>query len=125
MTKGSQEQIDETRLMLTVDPGGEHVGVALWFYYEGYGWRCDHAQEMNPAEFVEFLERYLEAGTIGTVVYESWQLYADKAQQQVGSELEVVQLIGVIKYLVGSIEQEWPLESVISQQYGLLYSRHS
>src|SRR5690625_5915891 len=74
--------------MLTVDPGPEHTGIALWFYYPGKGWRCDHAQEISPGDFVTSLENYLKSNSLGTVVYESWQLYADKAQQQVGSDLD-------------------------------------
>src|SRR5690625_5613058 len=98
--------------MLTVDPGPEHTGIALWFYYPGRGWRCDHAQEISPGDFVTSLENYLKSNSLGTVVYESWQLYADKAQQQVGSELETVQLIGVIRYLVERDEPDWPFEPV-------------
>lgn len=101
--------IDQTRMMVSVDPGGVHVGVAMWTYdADGGGWGCDHAQEMTVPEFIEFLERQFAAGSVATVVYESWQLYADKAQEQVGSELEVVQLIGVIKHLASRAPVPWP-----------------
>ncbi len=106
-------QIDQTRLMVSVDPGGEHVGVAMWSYEADLGgWGCDYAAEMNPEEFVLFLEAQFKAGGTATIVYESWQLYADKAQQQVGSDLEVVQLIGVIKYLASRAPVPWPGKKV-------------
>lgn len=108
----TKTDIDHQRPILTVDPGSEHTGIALWFYYPGKGWRCDHAQEISPGDFVTSLENYLKSNSLGTVVYESWQLYADKAQQQVGSELETVQLIGVIRYLVERDEPDWPFEPV-------------
>lgn len=102
-----QTKIDETRMMISVDPGDVHVGVAFWTCIDGQ-WGCDYAKEMKPEEFEDYLQVHLASGAIGTVVYESWQLYADKAGQQVGSEMGASQLIGVIKFLVRKTATNWP-----------------
>lgn len=100
--------LDTGRLVLSVDPGDKHVGVALWAYEEDKGWICESAQETTVAEFVDILEVGLKGGGIGCVVYEIFQLYGDKAQAQTGSEFETSQLIGVIKYLVDKAPTLWP-----------------
>lgn len=107
---------------VSVDPGGEHVGVAWWVNLEppsdevaGSGWYCKWAREMTPDEFMGFLARELLSGTIDIVIYESFRLMADRAMQQVGSDMPTSQLIGVIKWLAGGLAQakaRWPAPEV-------------
>jgi len=110
-------EIDTGQMMVTVDPGDRHVGVAYWTFEDG-AWGCEHAQEMEPEQFTDYLRTHLVTGAIGTVVYESWQLYGDKAAEQVGSEMLTSQLIGVIKYLVRQTQVNWPMNApqIFSQQ---------
>src|SRR5699024_7973042 len=108
----TKTDIDHQRPILTVDPGSEHTGIALWFYYPGKGWRCDHAQEISPGDFVTSLENYLQSNSLGTVVYESGQLYAAKAQQLVGSGRWTVRLIGVHRHRVERDGPDWAFEPV-------------
>lgn len=101
-------KLDTGRLVVSVDPGDKHVGVAIWGHDPQQGWTCEAAQEMTVPEFVSMLETGLKLGGIGCVVYEIFQLYGDKAQAQTGSEFETSQLIGVIKYLVSKAPELWP-----------------
>lgn len=108
--------------LLAVDPGGEHVGVSWWVAAEpptdhegGQGWYCKWSAEMQPDQFMGFLARELLSGTIDIVVYESFRLMADRAMQQVGSDMPTSQLIGVIKWLAGGLAQakaRWPAPEV-------------
>ncbi len=93
--------LDTTRDVITVDPGDEHVGVAVWgWVHRTKRWQCDLAQEVTPMEFVRLLEDHLYKDQTALVVFETFQLYADKAGQQTGSDFPTPQLIGIIKYLV-------------------------
>lgn len=82
---------------MAIDPGHVHCGAAV-FGKRGEVWYCVLAGEVTPEQLITLLEKDLDMFT--TVVVESWQLYAGVAQQQVGSELDTVKLIGVIEYLV-------------------------
>lgn len=85
------------KMLLAVDPGDEHVGVA-WFDKQEGGWGCVLVQEMTPAEFRQYLGPALNSGVFGTLVVESWSLRRDMAVKLIGSEMETSQMIGMIKY---------------------------
>lgn len=84
-------------LILAVDPGDEHVGVA-WFDKQGNAWGCVYVEEMAPDEFRAYLGPALHSGLFRWFVVESFALYGDKALQQTGSQMETPQMIGMIKY---------------------------
>lgn len=85
-------------MLLAVDPGDEHVGVA-WFDKQEKGWGCVLVLEMTPGEFQEYLGPALHSGIFRYFVVESFALQRAKALQQIGSEFETSQLIGVCKYV--------------------------
>lgn len=85
-----------SKFLLSVDPGGEHVGVAQFVRHPSGGWVCVEALEVTPAEFVQLLHRSNLKHT--TVVVETFRLYPDKAMAQVGSEVPTAELIGYIKW---------------------------
>lgn len=86
------------RLLLAVDPGDEHVGVA-WFDKQGDAWGCVYVEEMTPEEFRAYLGPALGSGLFEYFVLETFALYGDKALQQTGSHFLTSQLIGLAKYV--------------------------
>jgi hypothetical protein len=86
------------RVMVSVDPGGVHVGVAVFEGHHGT-WRCVYACEMSPDEFSDWLANSFAMGRIDILVYERFILERERAGTQVGSEMETSQLIGVIRWL--------------------------
>ena len=101
-------------MLLAVDPGDEHVGVA-WFDKTDKGWACVLVLEMTPGEFQSYLGPALESGIFRYFVYESWSLRRDMAVKMIGSEFETCQMIGMIKYVhwwaSGSAEIELVVQS--------------
>lgn len=89
-----------TAEILAVDPGGVHVGVAMFREDPDseYGWECWWVKEFDPETFVTWLETSLPRFDV--VAVELFRLYEDTAKSLIGSEMETSQLIGVIKYLV-------------------------
>lgn len=92
-----------SKMILAVDPGDEHVGVA-WFDYEedqwgkDGAWACVYVEEMTPDEFRAYIGPALNSGVFGWFILESFALYADKALQQSGSQMLTSQMIGLAKY---------------------------
>ena len=99
------------RTIVAVDPGGVHVGVAI-FKKKPRGWVCDWAGEMTPVLFEDWLDLKLASGGINTLIVEEWKLFADKAAQQIGSHMETSQLIGSIKYIYRKANKSWPAREV-------------
>ncbi len=93
MTTDGSSPEKEARIV-AIDPGEIHVGVALFL-----GDKCYEAYEVTPDELFKRLETWLEGDAIDVLVVESFQLYEDKAMDQVGSEMGTCECIGVIKYL--------------------------
>jgi hypothetical protein len=85
-------------MLLAVDPGDEHVGVA-WFDKQEKGWGCVLVLEMTPGEFRGYLGPALASGIFRYFVVESWALYREKALQLIGSEMLTSQMIGMAKYV--------------------------
>lgn len=108
MLTSKLEPLDTSRIAIFVDPGDVHVGVSMWEYQNPHGWTSIQAQEMAVEEFQDFLADSLRSGVVGLVVFETFQLYGDKAMEQTGSEFETSQLIGVVKYLVRTAPIHWP-----------------
>lgn len=94
--------------LIAIDPGDIYVGVAFfetetssWAESEDKDWSCVDAQEFTPVGFEDaFALSLLDGDSYDAVIFERWRLYGDHAANQVGSEFETSQLIGVIKYLV-------------------------
>jgi len=88
-TSRSYQRVHEApeydRHLIAVDPGGAHVGVA-GFGHNDKGWECTWAGEMSPLEFEDWLSEQAILGRIDVLVVDEWKLFADKAQQQTGSE---------------------------------------
>ena len=83
-----------------VDPGGEHVGVAIFARGADSNWRCQRAAEYTPADFEDWFSQEITYGEFRVVVVEEFRLYPDKARAQTGSTMPTAELIGVIKYVV-------------------------
>lgn len=89
-----------------IDPGDEHVGLAAFVADESeLGWRCFKAGELTPDQFADLYAWFALAGLLHTVVFERFRLYADKAEEQRGSEFLTSQLIGVIKWVCRQINE--------------------
>jgi hypothetical protein len=88
--------------LVSVDPGDVHCGVAFFIKDEEneHGFRVFLALEMEPDDFTDMLAWLIIRGKLNTVVYERFRLYADKAEEQKGSEFATSQLIGVIRWMV-------------------------
>lgn len=100
--------------LVAVDPGGVHVGVAL-FGFDGQAWSCLWAGEMQPEEFEDWLSEHMVHSGIDILVVEEWQLFGDKALEQTGSDMPTSQLIGVIRYIhrhMKGTQARWPREDV-------------
>lgn len=85
------------------------MGVSVWeFDKDLQQWRSEFAREYGFTEFEDWLAESIANDIFGAVIFETWQLYGDKALEQTGSQMETSQLIGVIKYLVRTQPQRWP-----------------
>lgn len=85
------------KLVVAIDPGGEHVGWCEGLVYQDGTVYVDHLQEYDPAGALDRAEGVFP--TADTIVIESFRLYPDKAKMLVGSEMETSQLIGALRYL--------------------------
>jgi hypothetical protein len=103
-------------LVLAIDPGEVHCGVAL--YADG---QCIDAQEMTPDELYGWL---MEGPDIAVLVCEEFRLYPDKMKVQGYSQLKTVEVIGVLRYLsVGNytfVEQGASIKKVARAQMARL-----
>lgn len=116
--------IKQTAEVLAIDPGGVHVGVALFRETKAaLPWECWWVKEFTPDEFVAWLETSLPRFDV--VVVELFRLYEDMAQTLIGSEMETSQLIGVIKYLLKSAPAALMMQPAAWQQpvLGILRAR--
>lgn len=95
--KKTNVRVPPGRLILAVDPGDEHVGVA-WFDQVDGAWACVYVEEQTPDEFRAYLGPALNSGIFEYFVLESFNLYGDKALEQTGSPMLTSQLIGLAKY---------------------------
>jgi hypothetical protein len=83
--------IDAPNVLLAVDPG-KSTG---WAVYKK-GLMADMGICRTPEEFDIWLDGFeAKYGTPDVVVYEGFKLFRHKAKQQIGSEFEVSQVIGI------------------------------
>ncbi|WIC89195.1 hypothetical protein SEA_BOGOTA_45 [Streptomyces phage Bogota] len=109
---------DEDMTVLAVDPGEEHVGVALGCRYfvdlpgtpeewtlQSPGWRVYDVAELTPWEFVLFLRENLHL--LDWITCEKFTLYPHLAKEQIGSEMPTSKLIGWIEFSVRLWNEQW------------------
>jgi hypothetical protein len=89
---------DAPSAILAIDPGGEHVGWAVFARF-GLGWRCVEAVEVTPEQA---FDRYV----IGTFerewdvcIVETWRLFPEMALTLIGSDMPTSQLIGAFTHV--------------------------
>lgn len=111
-------------LLLAVDPGDEHVGVA-WFDQQEKGWGCVYVEEMTPDEFRQYIGPALSSGMFRYVVCESFALYREKALQQIGSEFPTSQMIGMLKYVVWNVNLFSHMNPDLDQEVELVMQKPS
>lgn len=93
-------EVDFPIHLIAIDPGDEHVGVALFTHTADGVWRVGHVVEMAPAEACDWYANLLiTTDSLETIVIERFRLYADRAASQKGSEFETAQMIGILKWL--------------------------
>lgn len=83
--------------IVAIDPGDAYCGVA--FFTDGV---CRRALECAPQEMLRMVHTIVTSGNVDVLVVEQWQLYADKKDEQVGSEMLTAQAIGAIRWIVSS-----------------------
>jgi len=86
--------------VIAIDPGDVHCGMALGITGTNGQFACIKAWEATPDECADYVAGWLLSGELEALVIEKFNLYADKAKEQIGSEFPTVQLIGVLRYLV-------------------------
>ena len=86
--------------VIAVDPGDVHCGMALGITGPGGQFDVVRAWEATPDDCADYVASWLLSGELEALVVEKFSLYADKAQAQIGSQMETAQLIGVLRYLV-------------------------
>jgi hypothetical protein len=96
--------VHELIKVLALDPGDIHVG----FCYDGGGDTV--VGEWRPDEAVDEIVWLMTRNMIDEVVVERFSLYADKAEEQIGSAMKTSQLIGGVKVIcrffrIGWVEQ--------------------
>lgn len=107
-------------LLLAIDPGDVHVGVA-WFDQQAgpsgeLAWGCVYVEEMTPDEFHQYIWPAMASGIFDYVVVESFNLYGDKALEQTGSSMETSQMIGWIKAVHWILWTQWGLQIKLVMQ---------
>lgn len=93
-------------VLLAVDPGAPHCGVAIWHDLSGQ-WQCRQALELTPDEYQDRLRTYLERSKLDRLAYEEYRLGSGReAAFQRGSTLGVVEVIGATKALCREFDIE-------------------
>jgi hypothetical protein len=90
--------VPNARMILGVDPGARHNGIAKIVRYRGK-WESDIAWKSDPRACLETVREYLAHEGPGALVIEGFQLYPTMLQQQGLSRLGVVEMIGALKWL--------------------------
>lgn len=87
-----------TERLFSFDPGGPHVGIAMW-ELRGERWRCTQARECLPEEFGDYVRRFIDGGLVTAVAYEVFRLGGGReAMQQRGSTFPTVECIGLARH---------------------------
>lgn len=92
-------------LIVAVDPGDKHVGIATWHECEPELWT---AHEINANQAVNHIKRLLNGCgcNIKILVVESFVLYPDKAGAQAYSPMLTSEMIGALKHVAKEIDTE-------------------
>jgi len=93
-------------LMLAIDPGDVHVGLAQFRRDKKGRWGCVWAGEMTPPEFLDWLAKGLRVRAWDQIVLESWHLFPSAAPVYVGSDMPTSRLIGAIHAMVAYVTPE-------------------
>lgn len=99
---------DGPQRMLSIDPGSVHCGMALFL-----GEKCTDAYELPPAECLLRVREYIDQDALDVLLVEDFSLYADRAEQQVGSRMETVRVIGALEF----IHAWWGTDRVVLKEY--------
>lgn len=101
---------EDDLVILGIDPGETHVGVAWACRYLEYrdgrwlevapGWRVVETEEMTPDDFADWFQQNLYTGKFDIVTCERFQLYPDKAMEQTGQQMLTAELIGYVRHSV-------------------------
>lgn len=91
----------ERRVIIAVDPGDLHQGVAVGQRDPKKGWRCSVAFETRAWQLLLFLSTAAASGNLDAVVYERFVLEPSRAPMLTGTDMETSQVIGAIKYQAG------------------------
>ena len=97
--------------MWSIDPGTKYVGLACWSRSAvSSAWHVDSVATLTPDEFLVQFANEMLAGTLQHVVYERFIVEAARAPMLAGDELEVVQMIGALKWIFKqcSTNNDWP-----------------
>lgn len=78
---------------IAIDPGEKHCGVA-WLDNKDYG-----NTTLSPRGMLRQLESLLVKGAVELVIVEEFRLYPWKSNQQSFSQMQTVEVIGVIRFL--------------------------
>lgn len=89
-----------SKMLAAIDPGDKHVGFAVFVKEHDGHPVCVYSIEITPDECADRIAGMLFRDELAMVAVEKFTLYADKAMDQIGSEMLTSELIGVIKYLV-------------------------
>lgn len=81
--------------MISIDPGGAHVGWARFDHGQ-----CTQVRELTPAGSVRWAREQFADHDV--VVIESFILYPHLAREQIGSDMPTSQLIGVLRYIANT-----------------------
>ena len=99
--------------LLAFDPGEVHVGWARFESRAFNSWHCVETGELRPHDAGRMLEQLLPL--VDIVVYETFQIYPDKALTLIGSRCETAQTIGMIRWIVERYNNGTPLIELVEQ----------
>lgn len=110
-------------LMVSIDPGTVHNGVARWVQKEGGFWQCVGAEEMDPEGTVDSVRQWIdEQPNLMTIAVEGFYLKPGKdALRQAGSAFGMVEVIGTLRHLCRWTDREFI--SVTPQVRASTYTR--
>lgn len=93
--------------VLGIDPGDRHVGAAQWATGDT-GISCVEIGRTGAVATIrQTLEDAIETYDRVVLVCETFQLYGDKAEAQIGSAMETSQMIGMLKYVAEQLGIEF------------------
>jgi len=86
-------------ILVAIDPGGAHCGVAAFERDHGAEWRCVVARECTPAACIDLVSEWLEDRILGEIVAEEFRLYPWAAAALAFDPLATVEVIGALRHM--------------------------